>query len=81
VGLVTDGIMAMKHADLSIYVFRANYSRKEFLSNLQRLTAINKFTNITMVLNALPPNGQSRYGYGYYEESANLPFWNKLFTR
>ena len=30
VGLVTDGIMAMKQADISIYIFRANYSKKHF---------------------------------------------------
>src|SRR5690606_29832849 len=42
VGLVTDGIMAMKKADVSIYIFRANYSKKEFLHNLKRIVNINK---------------------------------------
>src|SRR5690606_40350220 len=46
VGLVTDGIMAMKKADLSVYIFRANYSKKEFLDNLKRIVNINKLTNI-----------------------------------
>jgi capsular exopolysaccharide synthesis family protein len=68
VGLVTDGIMAMKRADVSLYVFRANYSKKEFLSNLKRIIAINKFSNITTILNALPVTGKT-YGYGYYEEN------------
>jgi tyrosine-protein kinase Etk/Wzc len=68
VGLVTDGIMAMKRADISIYVFRANYSKKDFLFNLQRIVSINKFSNITTVLNAMPSTGKT-YGYGYYEES------------
>lgn len=70
VGLVTDGIMAMKRADISIYVFRANYSKREFLSKLQRIININKFSNITTLLNALP---SSENGYGYYEvESRGL---------
>lgn len=68
VGLVTDGIMAMKHSDISVYVFRANYSKKEFLSNLQRIITVNKFSNITTVLNAVPTLGKT-YGYGYYDES------------
>ncbi len=68
VGLVTDGIMAMKHADISVYVFRANYSRKEFIHNLQRIVRINKFNNITAVVNALPPTSETAYGYGYYED-------------
>lgn len=68
VGVVTDGIMAMKHADISIYIFRANYSKKEFINNLQRIVRINKFMNITTVLNALPSTSETAYGYGYYEE-------------
>lgn len=68
VGLVTDGIMAMKHADVSVYVFRANYSRKEFIHNLQRIVRINKFSNITAVVNALPATSETAYGYGYYED-------------
>jgi capsular exopolysaccharide synthesis family protein len=68
VGLVTDGIMAMKRADVSVYVFRANYSKKEFISNLERIIKINKFSNITTLLNAVPATGKT-YGYGYYEEN------------
>jgi tyrosine-protein kinase Etk/Wzc len=68
VGLVTDGIMAMRRADVSIYIFRANYSKKDFLTNLQRIITINKFSNITTILNAVPASGKT-YGYGYYEES------------
>jgi capsular exopolysaccharide synthesis family protein len=68
VGLVTDGIMAMKRADIAIYIFRANYSKKEFLSNLQRIININKFANITTLLNAIPVSDKKTYGYGYYEE-------------
>ncbi|HEX5167536.1 MAG TPA: polysaccharide biosynthesis tyrosine autokinase [Cyclobacteriaceae bacterium] len=69
VGLVTDGIMAMKRADISIYIFRANYSKREFLSNLQRIININKFTNITTLFNALPVSERKSYGYGYYEDN------------
>jgi tyrosine-protein kinase Etk/Wzc len=68
VGLVTDGIMAMKRADVSIYIFRAGYSKKDFLFNLQRIININKFSNITTVLNSVPVSGKT-YGYGYYEET------------
>jgi hypothetical protein len=60
--------MAMKHADVSVYVFRANYSKKEFIHNLQRIVRINKFSNITTVVNALPATSETAYGYGYYEE-------------
>lgn len=80
VGLVTDGIMAMKKADVSLYVFRANYSKKEFLHNLQRIISINKFSNITTLLNAVTAAGKT-YGYGYYEESGKSITLKTLFNK
>lgn len=79
VGLVTDGIMAMKRSDISIYIFRANYSKKDFLFNLQRIININKFSNITTLLNALPNTGEQSYGYGYYEDPGNGNWLKKTF--
>ena len=79
VGLVTDGIMAMKRADISIYIFRANYSKKDFLFTLQRIININKFSNITTLLNALPNRGDQSYGYGYYEEPRKRHWLKKIF--
>jgi len=81
VGLVTDGIMAMKRADISIYIFRANYSKKDFLFALQRIININKFSNITTLLNALPNRGDQSYGYGYYEEPRNRNWLKKIFRK
>lgn len=80
VGLVTDGIIAMKHADLSIYVFRANYSKSSFLLNLRRIVTINKFDNLVVVLNALPSTGEHKYGYGYYSDAEEKQKWKQLFN-
>lgn len=81
VGLVTDGIMAMKRSDLSIYVFRANYSKKDFLNNLQRIITINKLERVAVVLNAMP-SSRKTYGYGYYEDTTTIKKrWKKLFHR
>ena len=74
IGLVTDGIMAMKRSDLSIYVLRANYSNRDFINNLHRTININKFTNIAIVLNAVPAPRKS-YGHAYYEERAIKKSW------
>ena len=80
VGLVTDGIMAMKRADLSIYVVRANYSKKDFLKNLDRVVSINKLANVAVVLNALPTSSKT-YGYGYYHEDKRKKNWlNQVFS-
>jgi tyrosine-protein kinase Etk/Wzc len=80
VGLVTDGIMAMKRSDLSIYVFRANYSKHDFIDNLNRIMTINKLKHVSTVVNALPINGNS-YGYGYYEDRPRKNRWKKLVGR
>ena len=79
VGLVTDGIMAMKQADVSLYVFRADYSKKEFLHNLKRIISINKFTNITTLLNAVSTQGKT-YGYGYYEDNGKSATLKSFFN-
>jgi capsular exopolysaccharide synthesis family protein len=71
IGLVTDGIMAMKKADVSIYVVRANYSKKDFLSNLQRVKGLHKLNNMSVVFNALPTSTKM-YGYGYYEDQTPI---------
>jgi capsular exopolysaccharide synthesis family protein len=65
-GLVTDGVMALKKSDLSIYVFRSNYSKKENLRMLDRLIQINKITNIAIAFNGFIPPSDN--GYGYYVE-------------
>lgn len=79
VGLVTDGIMAMKKTDVTIYVIRANYSTKDFIHNLKRLQFLHKLTNISVVLNALPSNNKM-YGYGYYADSTpRKKSWKNLF--
>jgi tyrosine-protein kinase Etk/Wzc len=80
VGLLTDGIQAMKMADVSIYVFRANYSKREFLLTLQRIISINKFTNLTSVLNAMSSGGEQAYGYGYgyYEDEGGSKGLKKI---
>ncbi len=85
VGLVTDGILAMKKADLAIYIVRANYSQRNFIKTLNRLINVNQFKNLAVVLNALPllRSNNYGYGYGYYEDSskAKTSLIKKLFKR
>lgn len=78
-GLVTDGVMALKSADLSIYVFRCNYSRKENLRTLDRLIQINKISNIAIVFNDFVPPKDN--GYGYYVEEKKKNFFLNLIKK
>ncbi|WP_224994502.1 polysaccharide biosynthesis tyrosine autokinase [Cesiribacter sp. SM1] len=65
VGLVTDGILIMKKADLPLYVFKANYSHKAYFKTLNRLATVNQFNNLAVILNGVSRNKGYGYGYGY----------------
>lgn len=69
VGLVTDGIHALKIANIPIYVFRADFSKKSFLRNVTRVSRVNKLKNLSLILNSTRSRNSDRYGYnkGYYE--------------
>lgn len=52
VGLVADSLPLLAMSDLSLYVFRAQYSRKDFCTNPDKLTAANGIKNLYSLLNA-----------------------------
>jgi len=68
VGLVTDGIPVLQKADYPIYIFKANYSRKNFVQNVEKLIRENNLKKLSVVLNAVDSKRNeysNRYGYGY----------------
>ena len=65
IGLVTDGLLAMKKADLPLYVVRADYSKKAFIKTLNKLIKGNRFKNLAVLLNSLRSSKNRGYGYGY----------------
>lgn len=64
IGLVTDGISIIQKADYPIYVFRADYSKKNFIHNLDRLINENKVKHLSVILNGVDID-RSAYGYNY----------------
>jgi capsular exopolysaccharide synthesis family protein len=62
VGLVTDGIKIFKLADYPIYVFRENYSKRNFVANVNKLIHDNNINNLSIVMNNVDIK---RSGYGY----------------
>jgi tyrosine-protein kinase Etk/Wzc len=64
VGLVTDGIQAIKKADYPIYIFRADYSKKHFVQNVDRLINENGITKLSVILNSVDVE-RNKYGYYY----------------
>jgi hypothetical protein len=57
----------MKRATIPLYVMRAGYSRLNFVENIQKLVYVNKFANISIILNAVDTTSSYGYGSGYYK--------------
>ena len=64
VGMVTDTLLVGRVADLSVYVCRADYSRKAEFTLINELAADNKLPNICTVINGLDFQ-KKKYGYYY----------------
>jgi len=86
VGIVTDGMKSVLMAEYPIYLFKANYSKRVFIQNVNRLVSESNISRLSIVLNAVDREYSSYgydkgyaygyyggYGYGYYEESLSSP--------
>lgn len=89
IGLVTDSVMAMKKASIQLYVVRAEYSRKMFVKNLNKIYNTHRFPHLTLVLNAVKGT-RSTYGYGYgkygedkgyFADDKNRRTWQRVISR
>ncbi|TGY01918.1 GumC family protein [Bacteroides acidifaciens] len=74
VGLVTDTLLIGRVADLSVYVCRADYTRKAEFTLINELAENNKLPNLCIAINGLDLQKKKygyyygygkRYGYGY----------------
>jgi Mrp family chromosome partitioning ATPase len=64
VGLVADAMKLMRISDVTLLMLRANYSKKEFIQNLHRLTGDTQITP-GIVFNGMKEEEGYGYGYGY----------------
>lgn len=63
IGHVTDASVLMHVSDISLIVLKLDYSKKDFIKNINRLKSEHKFNNIGLVVNGLEENNFT-YGYG-----------------
>jgi len=70
-GLVTDATILMNYADISFTVIRAQYTRKEFIANINRMAKDYPHNRMGIILNGAeisPEYGRgyaTNYAYGY----------------
>lgn len=74
IGLVSDGIKNLSESDIPIYVFKSNFSKRNYVFRLRELIELKQVTKLNVILNSVDNNRRSNYGYGYYEEN------EKVFT-
>lgn len=78
--LVTDTFLISKHADLFIYVVRANYLEKNMLQVMSKLYSEKKLTNLSFVINDSDESTNQGFGYGYgvYTNKVKKKWYQKL---
>ncbi len=78
VGLVTDGNLVMEKADVPLYVVRADFSRRVFIKNIDRIQTTRKHENLSLILNSVDSANEygyayEKYGQDYYTSEEPLP--------
>ncbi|MEQ8910218.1 MAG: polysaccharide biosynthesis tyrosine autokinase [Vicingaceae bacterium] len=69
VGLVTDALILKKWADLTLFICRQDYTKREFIANLNEIYRKDEKKNISLIYNF--SSRKKGYAYGYYEEDKN----------
>lgn len=88
VGLVSDATELVEYADITLYVIRQNYSKKDMVKLLNNRLERGELKNLSIILNCYQNNAKYGYSYGYgygygnygegYIEKENLSFIEKI---
>lgn len=65
IGLVSDGVKLLTEADIPIYVFKSQYSKRNFAYRIKELFEMQNLKSLNVILNGVVNNKNSVYGYGY----------------
>lgn len=65
VAMVSDSFALDKYSNATVYVTRANYTRRNHIKFMNRIAANKQLKNMCVVLNDTKPSGDNTYGYGY----------------
>ncbi len=64
IGIVSDAVFSFQRCDIAIYVAKSNYSKKNFINNINYLVKEKNIKNLGIILNGAKIK-QKGYGYGY----------------
>ena len=71
IGLVSDTFSLSKFSDVTLYVSRANYTKKSFIKYLNSVVERGQLKNVAVVVNDTNPKLSHGYGYGYGAKDDN----------
>ena len=67
VGLLSDALVLTKYADLTLFVLKAGFSKKDFVDIAHQIVEKNNVKNLTFILNGVNSKDiPAGYGAGYY---------------
>ena len=65
VAQVSDTFSVAGMADATVYVTRANYTKRSMVKLMNRLVATKRLANVGAIVNDTKPSQDNSYGYGY----------------
>lgn len=65
VGLVTDAVELSSYADVTLYVMRQNFTKKEMVNLLNNRVKRDELNNVSIILNGFENKAKYGAGYGY----------------
>ncbi|OMQ09829.1 exopolysaccharide transport family protein [[Flexibacter] sp. ATCC 35103] len=92
VGLVSDALELAQYADVTLYIVRQNYTKKDMITLLNTRIKRGELTNASIVLNGYENKAKygATYGYGYgygaysngyYEEEDKPGLWKSILNK
>ncbi|KFF05236.1 polysaccharide biosynthesis tyrosine autokinase [Flavobacterium reichenbachii] len=90
VGLVADALELVQYADVTLYIVRQNYTKKDMITLLNTRIKRGELNNASIVLNGYQSKAKygSTYGYGYgaysngyHEEEGKTGFFKTIFDK
>lgn len=90
VGLVSDALELAQYADVTLYIVRQNYTKKDMITLLNNRVKRGELNNASVVLNGYENKAKygSGYGYGYgsysngyHDEEAELSLWKIILNK
>lgn len=92
VGLVSDALELAQYADVTLYIVRQNYTKKDMITLLNTRVQRGELANASIILNGYENKAKygTAYGYGYgygaysngyHDEGDKVSFWKEIVNK